>query len=50
MTVRLRPGSFFILVVCSSKLDLPTSTLYGALLALKRTLDNPDKQEEYIFR
>jgi hypothetical protein len=28
--------------------DLDPATLYGGLLALRRTLDNPDKQQEYI--
>lgn len=30
--------------------DLDPATLYGALLALRRTLDSPDKQEEYMSR
>ena len=30
--------------------DLDPATLYGALLALRRTLDNPDKQNEYMTR
>ncbi len=29
--------------------DFDPATLYGALLALRRTLDNLDKQEEYIM-
>jgi hypothetical protein len=30
--------------------DLDPATLYGAQLALRRTLDTPDKQEEYMSR
>jgi hypothetical protein len=36
------------LLVKAGLADLDPATLYGALLALRRTLDNPDKQEEYM--
>ena len=38
------------LLVKAGLADLDPATLYGALLALRRTLDNPDKQQEYMSR
>ena len=38
------------LLVKAALADLDPATHYGALLALKRTMDNPDKQAEYMAR
>lgn len=38
------------LLVKAGLADLDPATLYGALLALRRTMDYPDKHDEYMAR